>query len=96
MRMFTVSIESRVLGWPVDSCHVAPAVSAIKYKNLASTAGLEKDVSPYQGPPSDLNNQLWSDLYNCEWLSSPIAAGLTINCSRDVEVIDNRGAPASQ
>lgn len=44
----------------------APATSAIRYKDVPWTAGVEDDMSAYQGPPSEENNRLWEDLFQCE------------------------------
>ena len=49
-----------------DTMRKAPARSAIKYKNLVFTAGIEGDVSPYQGWPTKENDALWEELHRCE------------------------------
>lgn len=51
-----------------DGWTLAPATPAIKYKNLVGSAGLASlhDTTPYQGPPSEANNALWEDLYQCK------------------------------
>lgn len=53
---------------PNRSC-IAPAWSAIRYKNVVSTTAIGNDRSPYQGQPTSENNQLWTDLYNCKTAS---------------------------
>lgn len=50
---------------------IAPAQSAIRYKNIAFTAGIDGDFSPYQGWPSKENDQLWEELFQCKWSSMP-------------------------
>lgn len=45
---------------------LAPASPAIKYKSVVPTSGIRDQISPYQGPPSESNNQLWEDLYSCK------------------------------
>ncbi|KAG8627509.1 hypothetical protein KVT40_004992 [Elsinoe batatas] len=42
----------------------APAQSAVEYKPIVYSSGFGIEKSPFQGPPSDENNELWSDLYN--------------------------------
>lgn len=36
------------------------------------TGALPNDPSPYQGPPSEENNELWEDLYNFGLSSIPM------------------------
>ena len=55
-----------------DSSTLAPASSVVQYKYVVPTSGIRDEISPYQGPPSESNNQLWEDLYSCEYECRPL------------------------
>ncbi|KAF2447290.1 hypothetical protein P171DRAFT_442428 [Karstenula rhodostoma CBS 690.94] len=42
----------------------SPAASALKYKNVVRTAGVEDDKTAYQGQPNEENDRLWEKLYS--------------------------------
>jgi len=50
--------------FPKITSLLAPAASAIRYKNIRWTAGVADDRTPYQGWPNEENNRLWQDLYD--------------------------------
>ena len=70
MRLFwtimAISISS------TNSSALAPASSVVQYKYIVPTSGIRDEISPYQGPPSETNNQLWEDLYSCEYRRGPL------------------------
>lgn len=56
---------------------IAPVNSAVEYKNVVWTAGVEDDKTAYQGHPNEENDHLWEELYNCK----PVAATIHIKIS---------------
>lgn len=88
-----------------NSLRVAPASSAIRYKNVLTSSGVQEDLSPYQGPPTEENNKLWDDLYNCEnqvlsdckLLGAPLTFFLQVRVSKipmsDAAQLANKTAP---
>ncbi|CAI6336612.1 unnamed protein product [Periconia digitata] len=47
---------------PPNAIYTLPAQSSIKYKNIVFNAGIDGDLSPYQGLPNAENNALWEGL----------------------------------
>lgn len=46
---------------------IAPASAALRHERVVFPSGFGIERSPFQGPPTDANNQLWDDLYNCKF-----------------------------
>ncbi|KAL4888916.1 hypothetical protein BDV59DRAFT_205756 [Aspergillus ambiguus] len=42
----------------------SPAQHVLQYKNVVFDSSFGAQTTAYQGPPSELNNALWSELYN--------------------------------
>lgn len=47
-------------------CLLAPAEEAVKYVPRRFLAAFGKETSPYQGWPTDEQDQMWEDMYICK------------------------------
>lgn len=46
---------------------IAPASAVIRYERIVFSSGFGIERSPFQGPPTDANDKLWANLYDCKF-----------------------------
>lgn len=49
----------------------APVSPAVSYDTVVFSSGFGIEKSPFQGQPTEVNDRLWQDLYDCESPTQP-------------------------
>ncbi|ORY70470.1 uncharacterized protein BCR38DRAFT_326979, partial [Pseudomassariella vexata] len=66
----------------------APALPAVRYERVVFSSGFGIERFPLQGHPTEENNKLWADLYDCK-----VSVGITRISTDEARPMDNKTLP---